>query len=184
MSKVVVVIVVSMDGVVEEPTWAGPFWNDEHARFHSGHLFASRALLLGRRTFDSLSKMWPAMARESDFAARMDSIPKYVASTTLRRAGWNAVVIKGDVAEQVTKLKREPGRDLLVYGSADLVNYLIKHGLVDELKLLVHPVVVGPGKRLFPDGVDSTTWTLAATSTFGSGTIVLEYRPAAGQRLI
>jgi dihydrofolate reductase len=180
MSKVVAVIYISMDGVVEEPAWTGPFWNDEHAKFQSGQMFASRALLLGRKTYDGMSQAWPEVAETEDSGAReMNSIPKYVASTTLKEAGWNATVIKGDVAEEVARLKAEPGQDLLIYGSGDLVNYLIKHKLLDELKLFLHPVIVGTGKRLFPDGIDTSTWQLAGTATFSSGAIVLDYRPAA-----
>ncbi|WP_433249112.1 dihydrofolate reductase family protein [Streptosporangium sp. CA-135522] len=174
MSKIVAVVRISMDGVLEEFT---PFWDEEEDKFQRGQLFASRALLLGRKTYDAMSKVWRAMTHEDDFAARMNSIPKYVASTTLSDAGWSSVVIKGDVAEQVAKLKREPGRDLLVYGSAALVNHLIEHGLLDELKLLLRPVVVGAGRQLFPSGVAITTWALAGTTVFSSGAVVLDYRP-------
>ncbi|GAA4233519.1 dihydrofolate reductase [Streptosporangium album] len=180
MSKVVAVMYISMDGVVEAPAWTAPFWNDEHAKFQSGQLFASRALLLGRKTYDGMSVAWPkAEAEDEPGAEQMNSIPKYVASTTLQDPQWNATVIKGDVAEEVARLKAEEGGDLLIYGSPDLVNYLIKHTLIDELKLFLHPVVVGTGKRLFPDGVDTSTWKLAGTAAFSSGAIVLDYRPAA-----
>ncbi|NAS25763.1 dihydrofolate reductase [Herbidospora sp. NEAU-GS84] len=179
MSKVVAVIYVSMDGVVEDPAWTGPYWTDEHARFQSGQLFASRALLLGRRTYDGMSVAWPKM-EGAPGAAEMNGLPKYVASTTLRDPEWNATVIEGDVAEEVAKLRAEEGGDLLIYGSIELLNYLIGHRLVDELKLFLHPVVVGTGKRLFAEGVESTKWKLAGTATFSSGAIVLDYRPAGG----
>jgi dihydrofolate reductase len=178
MSKVVAVIYISMDGVVEEPAWTGPYWCDEHAKFQSGQQFASRALLLGRRTYDGMSVAWPTMEGEPG-AEKMNSMPKYVASTTLQDPQWNATVIKGDVAEEVARLKAEEGGDLLIYGSGDLVSYLIKHKLIDELKLFLHPVVVGTGKRLFPDGIDTSAWKLAGTAAFSSGAIVLDYRPAA-----
>ncbi|MGS2646334.1 dihydrofolate reductase family protein [Streptosporangium sp. LJ11] len=177
MSKVVAVIYISMDGVVEEPAWTGPYWNDEHARFQSGQLHASRALLLGRKTYDGMSQAWPKM-EGTPGAEQMNGLPKYVASTTLRDPEWNATVIEGDVAEEVAKLKAEQGQDLLIYGSGELVAYLIEHKLIDELKLFLHPVVVGSGKRLFPDGVTTSAWKLAGTAAFSSGAIVLDYRPA------
>ena len=179
MSKVVAVIYISMDGVVENPAWTAPYWNDEHAKFQGGQLAASRALLLGRTTYDGMSQAWPQMEGKDEGAERMNSIPKYVASTTLRDPQWNATVIKGDVAEEVAALKAEEGGDLLIYGSAELVNYLIEHKLIDELKLFLHPVVVGSGQRLFADGINTSSWKLAGTAAFSSGAIVLDYRPAA-----
>lgn len=177
MSKVVAVIYISMDGVVEAPAWTSPYFNDEHAKFQSGQLSASRALLLGRTTYDGMSQAWPKM-EGAPGAEQMNSMPKYIASTTLRNPTWNATVIKGDVAEEVAKLKAEEGGDLLIYGSGELVAYLIEHKLIDELKLFLHPVVVGSGKRLFPDGINTSAWNLAGTSAFSSGAIVLDYRPA------
>lgn len=180
MSKVVVVVYVSMDGVVEGPAWTGPFWNDEHAKYQHGQLLASRALLMGRVTYEEMASSWPTRDESDGFTARMNSIPKYVATTTLERAEWNAVLIEGDLTEQVAKLKSEPGQDLLVYGSITLVDHLIAHDLVDELKLFVHPVVVGTGRHLFAAGAAGRTWTLAGTAAFSSGAIVLDYRPARG----
>ncbi|MFC9295403.1 dihydrofolate reductase family protein [Streptomyces sp. NPDC057011] len=178
MSKVVVVMYITMDGVVEDPAWTGPFWNDEHAKYQNGQLRASRALLLGRATYESFAEAWAPRDESDEFTARMNSIPKYVATTTLRTAAWNAAVIDGDVIEQVAKLKAEPGADLLVYGSVTLVNKLIEHDLVDELKLFLHPVTLGTGKRLFADGLTPKTWTLAGAQSFSSGALVLDYRPA------
>lgn len=178
MSKVVVVMYMSMDGVVEGPAWTGPFWNDEHAKYQHGQLLASRALLLGRVTYQEMAAAWPTRDESDGFTARMNSIPKYVASTTLERAEWNSVLIEGDTLEQVAKLKSEPGQDLLVYGSITLVDHLIAQDLVDELKLFVHPVVVGAGRRLFSHGSAGKTWTLAGTAAFSSGAVVLDYRPA------
>ena len=177
MSKLVSVIYISMDGVVEEPAWSAPFWNDDHGKFQAGQLSQSRALLLGRVTYDGMSQAWPAMEAAGEDVGEMNRIPKYVASTTLKDPTWNATVIDGDVAAAVAKLKAEEGKDLLVYGSGDLLDHLIRHDLVDELKLFLHPVVVGRGKRLFADGADPKTWHLAATHVFGSGALVLDYRP-------
>jgi dihydrofolate reductase len=182
MSKIAAVLQLSMDGVVEEFTRNSPFWDEEEDEFQHGQLFASRALLLGRRTYDAMSEVWQAMTHEDDgFTARMNSIPKYVASTTLSSVGWNGVVIKGDVAEQVSELKREPGRNLLVYGSATLVSQLIEHNLLDELKLLLRPFAAGTGQRLFPGGVAATAWTLAGTTVFSTGAVLLDYRPAGAE---
>lgn len=178
MSKVVVVTYITMDGVVEDPAWTGPFWNDEHAKYQNGQLRASRALLLGRATYESFAEAWAPRDESDEFTARMNSIPKYVATTTLQTATWNAAIIDGDVIEQVAKLKAEPGADLLVYGSVTLVNKLIEHDMVDELKLFLHPVTLGSGKRLFADGLTPKTWTLAGTQSFSSGALVLDYRPA------
>ncbi|MFD7257724.1 dihydrofolate reductase family protein [Streptomyces sp. NPDC059874] len=179
MSKLVAVIYLSMDGVVEEPSWTAPFRTDDHGKFQAGQLARSRALVLGRKTYEGMSKAWSTMGDADEGAARLNHMPKYVASTTLKNPQWNAAVLKGNVAEAVAGLKGEPGRDLLVYGSGRLVNYFLEHHLIDELKLFLHPVVVGGGQRLFPDSGDSTTWTLAGTTTFDSGAIVLDYRPIA-----
>ncbi|MFG6200121.1 dihydrofolate reductase family protein [Nonomuraea sp. JJY05] len=178
MGKVVSVIFISMDGVVEEPAWTAPFWTDEHGKFQAGQLHGCRALLLGRVTYDGMSVAWPAMEEAGEDVGEVNRMPKYVASTTLKNPTWNATVIDGDVAEAVAKLKAEDDGDLLVYGSGELVNCLIKHGLLDELKLFLHPVVVGKGKRLFADGIDTTAWCLAGTHTFSGGAVVLDYRPA------
>ncbi|MCF2530349.1 dihydrofolate reductase family protein [Yinghuangia soli] len=178
MSKIVAVMYTAMDGVVEDPMWTGPFWNDEHAKYQNGQLRASRALLLGRATYEDFAASWAPRDESDEFTARMNRIPKYVASTTLQSTTWNASVLDGDAVEQIAKLKTEPGGDLLVYGSVSLVDTLIEYDLLDELKLFLHPVTVGTGKRLFAEGRAKRTWTLAGTQTFSSGAIVLDYRPA------
>ena len=109
----------------------------------------------------------------------MNGYPKYVVSTTLQEPlEWNARLIEGDVAEEVTKLKQEPGKDILVYGSGDLVNTLMKHNLVDEYRLMVFPIIVGSGKRLFEGKIDTTILELVDSKTFGTGVVVLTYQPA------
>ena len=118
------------------------------------------------------------MTDEEGFADRMNSLPKFVVSTTLQDVEWNASLIKDNVAEEVTRLKQQPGRNILVYGSGDLVYTLMRYDLVDEYRLMVFPIVVGSGKRLFGDGSDTKTLSLVETKTFGSGAIVLTYRPA------
>lgn len=176
MRKVIVSEYVSLDGVMEEPAWTMPYWNDEIAKFKFDELFASDALLLGRVTYQGFAKAWPSMTDEQGFADRMNSLPKYVASRTLEEAEWNATLIKENIAEEVSKLKQQSGQNLLVYGSADFVHTLMQHDLIDEYRLLVYPVVLGGGKRLFKDG-SKTTLKLVETKTFSSGVVVLTYQP-------
>lgn len=178
MRRVVVAEFVSLDGVMEAPDeWQGPFWSEEAGKFKHDELFASDALLLGRVTYQGFAAAWPSITDEEGFADRMNSLPKFVASTTLEEAEWNATFIKGDIAEEVSKLKQQPGQDILIYGSADLVHTLMQHDLIDEYRIMVHPVVVGSGKHLFRDESDTTVLRLVETKTFSSGIVVLTYKP-------
>jgi dihydrofolate reductase len=137
---------------------------------------ASDVFLLGRETYELFKEFW---SDESDYAARMNSIPKLVASTILRGPlEWNASLIEGDVAEEVAKLKKQPGRDILMYGSPTLMRTLAKHDLIDEYLVWVHPVVLGSGKRLFSEGFEKTTLKLVDTEPLSSGVVILTYRPA------
>src|SRR5205085_8006346 len=126
MRNVIATEYVTLDGVIEEPGWTTPYWNDEIAKFKFDELFASDALLLGRVTYQGFAEAWPSMTDEQGFADRMNSLPKYVASTTLEEAEWNASLIKGNVVEEVSKLKQQPGQNLLVYGSGELVHALMQ----------------------------------------------------------
>ncbi|MEV0616500.1 dihydrofolate reductase family protein [Nonomuraea sp. NPDC050404] len=182
MGKIVALTYLSLDGVMENPAWTAPFWNDEHSDYAQGPMFGCDALLLGRVTYEGFAASWPYMEEtEGEGAVRMNTMPKYVVSTTLDKAEWNnSTVVKGDLATEIAKLKERHGT-LLVYGSADLITSLIKLDLIDELRLWIHPVVVGHGKRLFPSGVDTTTWRLATTHVFSSGAVVLDYRPGTGK---
>jgi dihydrofolate reductase len=177
MGKVVAAEYVSVDGVMEEPAWTGPFWNDELAKAQYDLLFASDALLLGRVTYQGFAAAWPTMEGTGEFGERMNSLPKHVASTTLDAMEWNATRIEGDVPDAVARLKEQPG-NLLIYGSADLVNALLQRGLIDEYRLMLHPVVVGKGKRLFKDGIDTTALKLVDTKTTATGVVILTYEPA------
>lgn len=179
MRKVVVTEFLSLDGVMEEPgRWSAPFWHDDIATFKRDELFASDAQLLGRVTYQGFAAAWPSQTDEQGFADRMNSLPKYVVSTTLDTAEWtNSHLIKGKVAEDVATLKQQPGQDILVAGSGTLVQTLMRHDLIDEYHLLVYPVVLGRGKRLFTDG-STTTLSLVATKAFSSGVVLLVYRPA------
>jgi dihydrofolate reductase len=179
---------VSLDGVMEDPGgaekfehggWTVPYWDDELEEFQRAGLFASDALLLGRATCEAFAAAWPEMSHEEgEFADRMNSLPKFVATTTLDRLEWNATRLQGDVAEAVAGLKRQPGRDILVYGSGGLVRTLMRHDLVDEYRIILYPVVLGTGKRLFEAGTHSKL-TLIETKPFSSGVVALCYRPAA-----
>lgn len=180
MRKVVVTEYVTLDGVMENPAWSGPFWNDETAKFKFDELFASDAMLLGRVTYEGFAKAWPSMTDEQGFADRMNGLPKYVASTTLKEATWNATIIEGDVTAAVAALKEQPGQDILVGGSADLVQTLMQHDLVDEYRFMMYPVVLGSGKRLFKEGKDMTTLRLVDTKTTSMGVVILTYEPARG----
>ncbi len=176
MRKVIVSEYVSLDGVMEEPAWTMPYWYDEIAKFKFDELFASDALLLGRVTYQGFVRAWPSMTDEEGFADRMNSLPKYVASRTLEEAEWNATLIKDNIAEEVARLKQQPGQDLLIYGSGDFVQTLMQHDLIDELRLLVYPVVLGKGKRLFKDESNKKL-KLVETKAFSSGVVLLSYQP-------
>ena len=180
MRKVVVSEFVTLDGVFEDPAWTLQFQSEEQNAFKFAELKAADALLLGRVTYEGFAAAWPGMAEQTgEYGAMMNGYPKYVASTTLDQAEWNASVLKGDLAEEVAGLKRQPGRDLLVFGSGRLVEALLRHDLVDEYRLLVFPVVLGRGRRLFPEGLE-TTLRLVEAKTFSSGVVALTYQPARG----
>jgi dihydrofolate reductase len=176
--KLVVTEFLSLDGVMEAPEkWSFQFWNDEIAKFKLDELFASDAHLLGRVTYEIFAGAWPSRTDKEGFADRMNSLPKYVVSTTLKKAEWkNSHLIGENPAVEVSKLKQQPGHDILVAGSATLVQMLIQHDLVDEYHLLVFPVVLGGGKRLFRNESE-TKLKLTETKTFDSGVVLLSYAP-------
>ncbi|BCJ51291.1 pyrimidine reductase [Actinoplanes sp. NBRC 14428] len=177
MGKLVAVSYVTLDGVFEEPAWSGPYFNDELGAWQDGNLREADALLLGRRTYEGFKAAWPQMeASTGDFGKRMNTMPKYVATTTLAEPEWNATFLRGEVAGAVAELKAGPG-SLLLNGSAELLNYLTRHNLVDEYRIMVYPVVVGEGRRLWHEGTKvalrhTGTWT---TTT---GVEVVTYVPA------
>jgi dihydrofolate reductase len=179
MSKVVVAEYVSLDGVVEDPGWTGRYFNEELGDAQLALLMRSEGLLLGRVTFEGFAAAWPAMHDEQGFADRMNALPKYVATTTKTQLGWNATPLEGDVAGAVSALKARPDHDLLVYGSPTLVDTLVAGGLVDEYRLMVFPVVLGRGRRLFGDGVTATL-TLADSLVTSAGVAILTYVPDVG----
>ncbi len=178
MRKLKLAMYVSLDGVVEEPAWTAPFWDDQLSDMQEEYLYGSDALVLGRVTYQGFAASWPTMEGTGEFGEKMNSMPKFVASRTLEKGEWNAEIMSGDVAEEVAKLKNQTGGDLLIYGSGDLVDELTSHGLIDEYRLMVHPVVVGSGKRLFNGGATATL-SLAETTTTSTGVLVSTYILAA-----
>jgi dihydrofolate reductase len=177
MGRIVAVSYVTLDGVFEEPSWSGPYFNDELGSWQDRNLREADVMLLGRRTYEGFKESWPAMEAETgDFGVKMNSMPKRVATTTLTEPEWNATFIEGDVAEAVRELTAGPD-SVLINGSATLVNYLTRHNLVDEYRIMVYPVVVGAGRKLWDEG---TRVALALSSSFmtKTGVAVLTYVPA------
>ncbi|WP_433376896.1 dihydrofolate reductase family protein [Actinoplanes sp. CA-142083] len=177
MGKVVAVEYVTLDGVFEEPAWSGPYFNDELANWQASNLAEADALLLGRKTYEGFKAAWPQMeAGTGDFGKKMNSMPKHVATTTLTTPEWNATFLQGEVADAVAKLKTEPG-NLLINGSASLVNYLSKHNLIDEYRIMIYPVVQGEGRKLWDDGT-KIALTLTDSWKTTTGVEVITYVPA------
>ena len=187
MGRIVVTEFVSLDGVMEDPGGAENFkhggWSFEIARGEEGdkfkldEAFSSEALLLGRVTYQGFAEAWPA--REGEFADKFNSMPKYVVSSTLDEPEWNnSTVVKGDVAQEVGKLRQEQDGDIVVHGSARLVQTLIEHDLVDEFRLMVYPVVLGSGKRPFGETSDKKPLRLVDSKVVGDGVAILIYEPA------
>jgi dihydrofolate reductase len=187
VARIVVTEFVSLDGVIEAPggdeTFKHRGWTFEIARGDEGDKFkldetrSSEALLLGRVTYEGFAAAWPS--RDGEFADKFNSMPKYVVSSTLEKPEWNnSTVLKGDVAEEVSKLKQEQDGDIVVHGSARLVQTLVEHDLVDEFRLMVFPVVLGSGKRLFGETNDKKPLRLVDSKVVGDGVVILTYEPA------
>ena len=186
MGRIVVTEFVSLDGVMEDPGGGETFkhggWSFEISRGDDGDKFkldealSAEALLLGRVTYEGFAEAWPA--REGEFADKFNTMPKYVISSTLDEAEWNnSIVLKGDVAEEVAKLKQGHAGDIVVHGSARLVQTLVEHDLVDEFRLMVFPVLLGSGKRLFGKTSDKKPLQLVDSKVVGDGVNILVYRP-------
>jgi dihydrofolate reductase len=181
MRKLIASFFMSADGVVDKPQdWHFPYFDDEMGAVVGGTLANAGALLLGRRTYDEWVQYWPTESgRANPMGEMINSLPKYVVSTTLDRPGWeNTTVIKDDLAGDVKRLKAQDGGHVNVSGSGELVRSLLAEGLVDELNLLVHPIVVGKGAHLFEDGPAPEPLALARSTVLGSGVLHLVYRPA------
>jgi dihydrofolate reductase len=187
VGRIVVTEFVSLDGVMEDPGGSEEFkyggWTFDISRGEAGDKFkldetmASDALLLGRRTYEGFAAAWPS--REGEFADRFNSMPKYVVSSTLQDPDWtNSTVLSGDLADEVKRVRDAHGGDVVVHGSAQLVEGLLENDLVDELRLMVFPVVLGAGKRLFGETSDKKPLRLASTQTVGDGVAILVYQRA------
>ncbi len=170
---------MSLDGVVESPEkWSFPFWSDETQKFKLDEVRATDALLLGRVTYEGFAAAWPSRKDSDGFADRFNSIPKFVASRKLKKLEWNnSHLIKGDLAAEVSKLKQRPGQDIVIHGSPTLIRALLPYDLIDEYRLLVYPLVLGSGKRLF-DETSQAKLKLAESEAFSKGVVKLVYRRA------
>jgi dihydrofolate reductase len=189
VGRIVVTEFVSLDGVMEAPGGGEDFkhagWTfevnrgDEGDKFKLDETLSSAALLLGRVTYEGFAAAWPSRTDEVGFADKFNSMPKYVVSSTLEDPEWNnSTVLKGDVAEEVAKLRDEQDGDIVVHGSARLVQTLVEHDLVDELRLMVFPVVLGSGKRLFGETGDKKSLRLVDSKIVGDGVAILVFQPA------
>ena len=182
MRKVVAAEFLSLDGVFEAPDrWHFPYFNDEMGEAIGEGFAASDAMLMGRVNYEEWAAFWPQQdPEENPIAATMNGRQKYVVSTTLEEPlGWsNSTLIKENVAEEIEKLKKGPGKDIVISGSGTLVRSLLRYGLLDELQLMVHPILVGGGKRLFEEDAETKPLELVGSKTFSTGVVYLTYRPA------
>jgi dihydrofolate reductase len=192
--KVTLTQFLTLDGVVQGPGapdedrrdgftrggWSFPYADEDFGRLVTGWFGQADAFLLGRRTYEIFAGFWPGVTDPDDpVAGRLNTLPKFVASRTLRQAGWaHTTLLSGDMPARVAELKERPGRELQIHGSATLARSLLGHGLIDELRLLFHPVVLGSGRRLFPEGGADVALRLTGTATTGSGIVLHTYEPA------
>src|SRR6267378_3788677 len=193
MGRIVVTEFVSLDGVMQDPggdsKWRHAGWTFQIESGQVGSDFKlketrdSEALLLGRVTYEGFAKAWPSL--DGEFADKFNSMPKYVVSSTLKKADWkNSTVLKGDVVKEVSRLRQKPGGDIVVHGSAQLVQTLLEHDLVDEMRLMVYPVVLGSGKRLFGETSDKKPMRLVDSKAAGGGVTILTFQPASKQKTV
>jgi dihydrofolate reductase len=180
MRKIISGLFISVDGVVEAPhLWQFDVFDDDMGAAMTAHLAAEDTMLLGRVTYQEWAPYWPTA--DDEYGSHINNVPKYVVSTTLDAVAWgaydNVFLIKDNLAGAIAELKQQPGKHIGVAGSPTLVRSLLAADLLDELVLMVHPVVVGSGKRLFPEGVDLKRLRLVSATTTGSGVAILTYQP-------
>ena len=180
MRRIIVSTYATLNGVIQDPqNWSFDYFDEEAGKFAIEQLFAADALLLGRETYQSFAEAWPDRSDEAGFADRINSMPKYVVSTTLTEPlAWGpATLIKDNVVEEVARLKQQPGQDIIIYGTGRLAYTLLQHGLIDEHRLWIIPILWDTGRRLF-EGVDATKLELIETKTLPSGTVILSHKLA------
>jgi dihydrofolate reductase len=193
MARLVVTTHLTLDGVMQAPAdpdedrrggfehggWEPPYGDEVMGRAMAEGMSGGGALLLGRRTYENLAAVWPNQSGDNPYTEVINNLQKYVASTTLEEPlSWNnSTLLKGDVAEAVANLKEQPGKDLAVLGSGELVQTLMQHNLVDEYVLLIHPLVLGSGRRLFADGGAFAALRLVDTKTTTTGVVIATYQP-------
>jgi len=191
MRKVTAGLYITLDGVIEAPGsgdptlpgksgWSEPFTNDEIGALILNQIDNCDALLLGRKTYQGFAAFWPSVPDENPFGYRMNNTPKYVVSTTLNSVEWkNSTLLKGNLADEINRLKQQPGKNISMTGSCELVFSLLQQNLLDELQLMICPVVLGVGKRLFKESDVTKSLKLADSRTFSTGVVLLTYQPAA-----
>jgi dihydrofolate reductase len=181
MRKLVVSTWLTLDGIFDADTmdqWFHPYDSKERQEYIKEGILASGALLLGRTTYEMLASYWPYQKNDDNGpASKLNSVSKYVISSTLKKAEWNnSTIIKENVVEEITRLKQQPGQEIQIEGSATLVQSLMGTNLIDEYRFLIHPILMGSGKRFFKDGMIPTRLKLANTETYPSGVMVLSYQ--------
>ncbi|MCA0454408.1 MAG: dihydrofolate reductase family protein [Chloroflexi bacterium] len=179
MRKLIVTEFMSLDGVIENPQWTFKYWNDETSGFKTEETSNNESLLLGRVTYEGFAQAWPQRTDEASGGVYFNGTRKYVVTSTLDKLDWNnSVAIKGDIVAEITKLKQEDGPDLVVHGSGKLVQFLLANNLVDTVRILMYPVVLGKGQKMFEDGT-AASMKLVSARPFSSGVIGLVYEPTA-----
>lgn len=187
MRKLVVSEWVTLDGVFDADTmdqWFIPYHSEERGEYIREGILACDAQITGRTTYEMLAPHWSVLKNNEDgIADKLNSMPKYVVSSTLKKAEWNnTTIIRENVVEEITRLKQQPGREIFIPGSSTLVQSLMEADLIDELRFLVHPVMMGSGKRFFKGAVATTRLELVKTETLSLGVVMLQYKPVANEK--
>jgi dihydrofolate reductase len=179
MRKVIVSTYATLDGKVDDiGDWAVPYDDDGAVKYHADLLANSDGLLLGRKTYEIFAAIWPSLSGQFPYVDKMNSMAKHVASTTVGNLTWeNSHLIEGEVADGVAKLKQQPGQDLVLYGCHDLMRSLLEHDLIDEYRILVHPVLLGKGRSFLDDGAKRVNLNLVDTTVISGGVSILVYQP-------
>lgn len=176
MAKIIVTEFITLDGVIHAPNeWSFPYWNDEIADFKNKEIKDVGAMLLGRVTYEGFAAAWPGRTDEAGYADKFNSMPKYVVSTTMEKADWNnSKIINENIFDEIRKLKKESKDDIIIFGSGKLIKSLIKNDLIDQYQLLVYPLVIGKGNRLF-DEESNAKLKLLESKQYTTGVVLLKY---------